>query len=31
LEISIRDKGEIDPQVIDKILCTNPARFYGLS
>ncbi|MFQ5684447.1 MAG: amidohydrolase family protein [Candidatus Binatia bacterium] len=27
----LRDKGEVAPQVIDKILCANPARFYGLS
>jgi hypothetical protein len=26
----LRDKGEIDPVVVDKILCHNPARFYGL-
>jgi predicted TIM-barrel fold metal-dependent hydrolase len=26
----LKDNGEIDPQVIDKILCANPARFYGL-
>ena len=27
----LRDKGEVAPQVIDKILCANPVRFYGLS
>ncbi len=27
----IRDKGEIAPAVIDKILARNPARFYGLT
>jgi predicted TIM-barrel fold metal-dependent hydrolase len=27
----LRDKGEVDPRVIDKILCANPARFYGIS
>ena len=27
----IRDKGEIAPAVIDKILAHNPARFYGLA
>ncbi len=26
----LRDKGEVEPRVIDKILCANPARFYGL-
>jgi uncharacterized protein len=26
----LKEKGDIDPKVIDKILCTNPARFYGL-
>jgi hypothetical protein len=26
----LKDNGEIDPRIIDKILCTNPARFYGL-
>lgn len=26
----LKEKGEIDPKVIDKILCANPARFYGL-
>jgi predicted TIM-barrel fold metal-dependent hydrolase len=26
----LREKGEIDREVIDKILCANPARFYGL-
>jgi predicted TIM-barrel fold metal-dependent hydrolase len=26
----LTEKGEIDPVVIDKILCINPARFYGL-
>ena len=26
----LKEKGEIDPKLIDKILCTNPARFYGL-
>ena len=25
----LKEKGEIDPKVIDKILCANPARFYG--
>ena len=27
----LKDKGELDPRVIDKILFDNPARFYGLS
>ena len=27
----LKDKGELNPQVIDKILYSNPARFYGLS
>ncbi len=27
----LKDKGEVKPHVIDKILCANPARFYGLS
>lgn len=27
----LKDKGEVEPHVIDKILCANPARFYGLS
>jgi predicted TIM-barrel fold metal-dependent hydrolase len=27
----LKEKGEIDPVVIDKILYDNPARFYGLS
>ncbi len=27
----IRDKGEIAPAIIDKILAHNPARFYGLA
>ncbi len=27
----LKSKGEIAPHVIDKILCANPARFYGLS
>jgi predicted TIM-barrel fold metal-dependent hydrolase len=27
----LKAKGEIEPQVIDKILYDNPARFYGLS
>ncbi len=27
----LEEKGEIDPKVIDKILRSNPARFYGLS
>jgi hypothetical protein len=27
----LKDKGELDPKIIDKILCTNPARFYGIS
>jgi predicted TIM-barrel fold metal-dependent hydrolase len=26
----LKEKGEVDPGVIDKILCANPARFYGL-
>jgi hypothetical protein len=26
----LKENGDIDPVVIDKILCTNPARFYGL-
>jgi predicted TIM-barrel fold metal-dependent hydrolase len=26
----LKENGDIDPAVIDKILCTNPARFYGL-
>jgi predicted TIM-barrel fold metal-dependent hydrolase len=26
----LKENGEIDPRVIDKILCANPARFYGL-
>jgi predicted TIM-barrel fold metal-dependent hydrolase len=26
----LKKKGDIDPKVIDKILFTNPARFYGL-
>ncbi len=26
----LRTSGQIDPAVIDKILCANPARFYGL-
>ena len=26
----LTDNSEIDPRIIDKILCTNPARFYGL-
>ena len=26
----LKEKGDIDPKVIDKILFTNPARFYGL-
>ena len=26
----LKDKGDIDPRVIDKILWANPARFYGL-
>jgi hypothetical protein len=26
----LKDKGEVDANVIDKILCANPARFYGL-
>jgi len=26
----LNDNGDIDPAVIDKILCINPARFYGL-
>jgi len=26
----LKEKGEIDPKVIDKILFANPARFYGL-
>ena len=27
----LKEKGELDPRVIDKILYFNPARFYGLS
>lgn len=27
----LKDNGELDSQVIDKILYFNPARFYGLS
>lgn len=26
----LKEKGDIDPKVIDKILFTNPVRFYGL-
>ena len=26
----LKDNGEIDPKVIDKILCANPTKFYGL-
>jgi predicted TIM-barrel fold metal-dependent hydrolase len=26
----LKENGVIDPRVIDKILFTNPARFYGL-
>ena len=26
----LKDNGEIAPHVIDKILCHNPAKFYGL-
>jgi predicted TIM-barrel fold metal-dependent hydrolase len=26
----LRAKGEVAPQIIDKILCANPARFYGI-
>jgi len=26
----LKEHGDVDPQVIDKILFTNPARFYGL-
>lgn len=26
----LRDQGEVEPRVIDKILWANPARFYGL-
>lgn len=26
----LREKGEVEARVIDKILCANPARFYGL-
>src|SRR5262249_30192680 len=26
----LKENGDIDPKVIDKILFTNPARFYGL-
>jgi predicted TIM-barrel fold metal-dependent hydrolase len=26
----LKENGVLDPVVIDKILCTNPARFYGL-
>jgi predicted TIM-barrel fold metal-dependent hydrolase len=26
----LKEQGDIDPKVIDKILCTNPARFYGI-
>ena len=26
----LKENGEIDPKVIDKILYHNPAKFYGL-
>jgi predicted TIM-barrel fold metal-dependent hydrolase len=26
----LRENGAIEPRIIDKILCANPARFYGL-
>jgi predicted TIM-barrel fold metal-dependent hydrolase len=26
----LKENGVLDPVVIDKILCSNPARFYGL-
>ena len=26
----LKENGEIDPRIIDKILFTNPTRFYGL-
>jgi len=26
----LRRKGEVEPRIIDKILCSNPARFYGI-
>ncbi len=26
----LRASGEVDSRIVDKILCTNPARFYGL-
>ncbi|HWO42643.1 MAG TPA: amidohydrolase family protein, partial [Candidatus Eisenbacteria bacterium] len=26
----LKEKGEIEARVVDKILCANPARFYGL-
>jgi predicted TIM-barrel fold metal-dependent hydrolase len=27
----LKEKGELEPRVIDKILFHNPARFYGLT
>jgi predicted TIM-barrel fold metal-dependent hydrolase len=27
----LQDNGEVEPRVIEKILCANPARFYGIS
>jgi len=27
---SLQAGGELSPEVVDKILCVNPARFYGL-
>jgi predicted TIM-barrel fold metal-dependent hydrolase len=26
----LRTSGEVEPRIVDKILCANPARFYGL-
>ena len=26
----LRENGGIEPGIIEKILCVNPARFYGL-
>jgi hypothetical protein len=26
----LKESGDIDPKVVDKILCINPAKFYGL-
>ncbi len=28
---NLKEKGEVEPRIIDKILSANPARFYGLS